>query len=66
MEAFWCIVLSFFVIKAFIKSERNKKEERRSRNTVKERWDRIERRKQREKEADELITVILPTINNGK
>lgn len=90
MDAFWCIVLSFFTLRWFIKSEREKRGLRRPRNPIAsdepvihtefdEELQAIRKRReaddQRERDimelkkqgyTDELIAVILPTINNGQ
>lgn len=87
MEAFWCIVLSFFTLKSFLKRERRKAKERKAINSgvsaeyvdelseVEELDRKAQDNRQREKEAEELrkqgytediIAIILPTINNGQ
>lgn len=102
MEAFFCIVLSYFVLRAFIKSERNKKLDRLERQEKIKEYQRkereklrknkpkvriekapltaeeiaeaeIEKQKQRDIEelrkqgyTDDIITMIIPTINNGE
>jgi hypothetical protein len=83
MDAFWGITLSILVIYLWWRSETAKPDPSElRRNTVKARWDRkrikAEKQKQeankaqkdseeKRKQAEELITVIIPTItNDGK
>ncbi len=83
MEAFFAITLSIIVLRKYLRSETSKPDPRElNRDTVKARWDRKrikeEKRKQeakdarkadkeKRKQAEELITVVLPTIkNDGK
>ena len=61
MEAIFCIVLSYIVIRYWWKNDTDEPRDESRRNTVKARWDRKRRRKIT---TDEVITVILPTINN--
>jgi hypothetical protein len=77
MDAFWCITFGFLILRAYIKSEAKKAskniepeqpktytlDEQNADEIQKER-DRAELRKQGF--TEELITVIIPTINNGK
>jgi hypothetical protein len=80
MEAFFAITLSIIVIRKYLRSGTAEPDPRElNRNTVKARWDRkrikAEKLKQeaaaarkadkeRRKQAEEIITVVLPTINN--
>lgn len=79
MEAFWAITLSAILILRALRSKKPPQDEL-NRNTVKARWDRkrikAEKLRQAQKAAKaaekerqkdtELITVILPTINDNK
>ena len=70
-DAFWCITLGLLILSAFWKHQRAKGVV--ERNTVKAKWDRKRSRKEeqeekeeREKEIAEIISVIIPTIDNGQ
>ena len=58
MDAIFCIVLSYIVLRIWWKSNKNPTPEHR-RNTVKNKWERKKRLT-----TDEVITVVIPTINN--
>lgn len=47
MDAFWCILLSFLVIRAFIRSERAKREERAEMIAAYQRKEEAKRKKER-------------------
>ena len=83
MEPFFAITLSIYALYKFWQSETSKPDpDELRRNTIKSRWDRkrikkeklkqqedAERKadKEKRKQAEELITVIIPTIkNDGK
>ena len=79
MDAFWCILLSILVLSAFIKGQVRRKEEKASkieraqsaervysRKTVKTQEDKDIEELRKQGYTDELIAVILPTINNDK
>lgn len=79
MDPFWGITLSLIAIRWFWKSENRKYKDRKADEKRQERIVvkpvKTEEEKQREKEVqelrkqgytDELIAVILPTINNGQ
>ena len=72
-DAFWCITLGLLILSAFWKHQRAKGVVERNRNTAKAKWDRKRSRKEeqeekeeREKEIAEIISVIIPTIDNGQ
>lgn len=69
MEAFWAITLSVLAVRSYWKHSKTRTVNERSRNTVKNRWDRKKARREeanRKQEADEIITVIIPTIRDGQ
>ena len=66
-NAFWCITLGTIILYSFWKSQRAQARQRRAyRNTVRDKFARRKERAQREQEIAEVISVVLPTIDNGK
>jgi len=61
MDAFWCITLSILVIRSWLKRQSKRAEEEREDQQIQE-----SKLTPKLKDTDELIAVILPTINNGQ
>lgn len=67
MDPVFCVILSTIVIRSWWKNRDSETSgPGDGRNTIMNRWDRKTAAKNRRLTTDEVITVVLPTINNGK